>query len=78
MNTHRDHHVAGVASEWAQFTHRFSPLVESMPRPRPMAVRRTVHTRQVEALKARWFAFGAASAIAPLAIAWGLVHLIGA
>lgn len=60
----RDHYVAGVMPD---FVRRY----------RHQAVRRTVPTRQVEQLKARWFGLGALAAALPLVLGIVLIRTFG-
>lgn len=72
----RDIYVAGQAPDWSAKFQRFSPLVHSEPRPRPMAVRRTVTAQQVRRLRARWFGLGCIAALVPILVIDGLIRLV--
>lgn len=73
----RDHYVAGALPDWARRSQMFTPLVQSAPRPRPMAVRRTVAATQVRTLRARWFGLGCIAGLLPVLVIDGLIRLFG-
>jgi hypothetical protein len=69
--------VAGAAPDWAHAANRFNPLTHTDPqRRRPMAVRR-LHPQQIENLRVRWFAIGSLATLAPMAIVYGAIRLLG-
>lgn len=71
----RDHYVAGMAPDWARSNFMAQPLVISPLRHGPMAIIRTLPSRQARNLKRRWFVYGCFASVAFMVVIRGCVHI---